>query len=231
MSQWNMQAIGRIESCYKEKFAIPRQPGLTPSAEAILHLLPPYDSPDAVRELAQFSHVWLVFVFHATADQGWRPTVRPPKLGGNQRVGVFATRSTFRPNPIGLSVARLERIETDNGVRLYLAGADLLDGTPILDIKPYLAYADALPEASNGYADDGGQPLPVRFSAEAEAQLLALQARHPRLRSLIAEILAQDPRPGYADDPTRRYGMALYDLNILWCCDAAGALVISILPA
>ncbi|MBL8507404.1 MAG: SAM-dependent methyltransferase, partial [Chitinimonas sp.] len=89
MSQWNMQAIGRIESCYKEKFAIPRQPGLTPSAEAILHLLPPYDSPDAVRELAQFSHVWLVFVFHATADQGWRPTVRPPKLGGNQRVGVF----------------------------------------------------------------------------------------------------------------------------------------------
>ncbi|GAB3268128.1 tRNA (N6-threonylcarbamoyladenosine(37)-N6)-methyltransferase [Chitinimonas naiadis] len=230
MADWNLQPIGRLESCFKEKFAIPRQPGLCPSAEATLHLLPPYDQADAVRGLEQFSHVWLMFVFHETAHQGWRPTVRPPKLGGNQRVGVFATRSTFRPNPIGLSVARLTGIDTDHGVRLHLAGADLLDGTPILDIKPYLPYADAIDNASNGYADDGASPLPVHYSQAADSALLTWQRRHPKLRSLITEVLAQDPRPGYADDPLREYGMTLYELNIKWRCDAAGAWVTSITP-
>lgn len=231
MSGWTLQPVGRIESCFKEKFAIPRQPGLCPSAEATLHLLPPYDLPDAVRGLEQFSHVWLSFVFHETASQGWHPTVRPPKLGGNQRIGVFATRSTFRPNPIGLSVARLRGIETQGGVRLLLAGADLLDGTPILDIKPYLAYSDALPDASNGYADDGSAPMVVHFSPEAEQALVATASRRPSLRQLIIEVLAQDPRPGYADDAAREYGMTLYEYNIRWHCDSAGAWVSTVSPA
>lgn len=225
---WPMQAIGRIESCYKEKFAIPRQPGLAPSAEASLVLLPPYDTPDAVRGLEQFSHVWLLFIFHETAAQGWKPTVRPPKLGGNQRVGVFATRSTFRPNPVGLSVARLVDIDCSAGVRIRLAGADLLDGTPVIDLKPYLGYADAIAGAGNGYADAGFDPLPVQFSAAAEAVLAAQAGRYPALRALIGEVLAQDPRPGYADDPAREYGMALYDFNIKWRCDTHGALVTAI---
>lgn len=228
MSAWTLQPIGVIESCFKEKFAIPRQPGLCPSAEATLILQPPFDQADAVRGLEQFSHVWLMFIFHETAAQGWRPTVRPPKLGGNQRVGVFATRSTFRPNPIGLSVAKLAGIDTRDGVRIHLEGADLLDGTPVVDLKPYLGYADALPTASNGYADAGEAPLPVRFSPEADAELAQQELAYPKLRALIVEVLAQDPRPGYADDPEREYGMALYRFNIKWRCDAAGALVTAI---
>ncbi|PHV10710.1 tRNA (N6-threonylcarbamoyladenosine(37)-N6)-methyltransferase TrmO [Chitinimonas sp. BJB300] len=231
MTTWPMQTIGIIESCFKEKFAIPRQPGLSPSAEATLTLLPPFNTPDTVRGLEQFSHVWLMFIFHETAVQGWRATVRPPKLGGNQRIGVFATRSTFRPNPIGLSVAKLADIDTENGVRIHLHGADLLDGTPIIDLKPYLGYADAIAGASNGYADAGNSTLPVHFSNEAEVQLRQLQGRHPKLRSLITEVLAQDPRPGYADDPNREYGMALYQLNIKWHCDTTGAFVTTIEPA
>lgn len=231
MNPWSMSPIGIIESCFKEKFAIPRQPGLVPSAEATLHLLPPYDQPDAVRGLEQFSHVWIVFGFHGTAEQGWRPTVRPPKLGGNARVGVFATRSTFRPNPIGLSVARLVAVDTSAGVHVKLAGADLLDGTPVFDIKPYLAYADALPAASNGYADDGSAPMPVRFAPEADAALAACSARHPTLRQLITEVLAQDPRPGYADDATREYGMTLYDMNVQWRCVDGVAEVTRVTPA
>jgi tRNA-Thr(GGU) m(6)t(6)A37 methyltransferase TsaA len=218
MNHWQMQTIGVVESCFKEKFAIPRQPGLCPSAEAVVRLLPPYDQAESVRDLALFSHVWIVFVFHATAEQGWRPTVRPPKLGGNQRVGVFATRSTFRPTPIGLSVAQVSYVDTSAGVRIGLAGADLLDGTPVLDIKPYLPYADAIPSALGGYADDGSESLIVCFTADAEQDLLRYQASHPKLRSLITEVLAQDPRPGYADDPERLYGMNLYALNIKWRC-------------
>jgi tRNA-Thr(GGU) m(6)t(6)A37 methyltransferase TsaA len=228
LTPWTFQAIGRIESCYKEKFAIPRQPGLAPSARAVLHMLPPFDQPDAVRGLEAFSHVWLLFAFHATAEQGWRPTVRPPKLGGNRRIGVFATRSTFRPNPIGMSVAKLERIETHAGVQLHLLGADLLDGTPILDIKPYLPYADAIAGASNGYADTGEQPCPVRFTEGTESALQSFEIARPGLRALIEEVLAQDPRPGYADEQGREYGMTLYDVNVRWQVVAGQALVLSL---
>lgn len=228
MTQWPLQTIGVIESCFKEKFAIPRQPRLVPSAEAILRLVPPYDHPDTVRGLAQFSHIWVSFIFHETAAQGWKPTVRPPKLGGNQRVGVFATRTTFRPNPIGLSVAKLIDVDTRHGVRLTLRGIDFLDGTPVLDIKPYLAYADALPDATNGYADVGQTPLTVVLSEVVEARLVEWRERFPLLRNLILEVLAQDPRPGYADDPEREYGMALYDFNIKWRCDGVRALVSAI---
>ena len=145
--------IGVIHSCFKEKFGIPRQPGLVPAARAVLELLPPYNRAEAVRGLEGFSHIWVSFVFHACLDAPWKPTVRPPRLGGNRRLGVFATRSTHRPNPIGLSAVELERIETGPGrVLLHLKGADLMDGTPVLDIKPYLPYSDVIPGATGGFA-------------------------------------------------------------------------------
>jgi tRNA-Thr(GGU) m(6)t(6)A37 methyltransferase TsaA len=213
MSGWTMSPIGHVESVFKEKFAIPRQPGLSPSAASTLVLHPPYDQAETVRGLEAFSHLWIVFVFHETAARGWRPTIRPPKLGGNRRVGVFASRSTFRPNPIGLSVVQLLEIDTRAGVRLKLAGADLLDGTPVLDIKPYLAYADAKPDASNGYADVGDQALAVRWGSGA---LSARQTIDHRFAALIEEVLAQDPRPGYADDPARTYGVRLGEYEVRW---------------
>ncbi len=139
--------IGIVRSCFREKFGIPRQPGLAPAARATLELLPPHNQPAAVRGLEDFSHVWLVFVFHGVPASRWQPTVRPPRLGGNRRLGVFATRSPFRPNPIGLSVVALDRIVTGQGrVALHLSGVDVLDGTPVLDIKPYLPYADRVPD-------------------------------------------------------------------------------------
>lgn len=220
MNKLLIEPVGIIRSCFKEKFGIPRQPGLVDAATATLHLLAPYNRPEAVRGLEGFSHVWLIFGFHATADQGWRPTVRPPRLGGNARLGVFATRSTFRPNPLGLSVVRLAGLVAEGGrVELQLAGVDLLDGTPIYDIKPYLPYADALSDASGGFAPDDPQaPVQVTFSALAEQQLLRLQRERPRLRELVLELLAYDPRPAYRSDADagRDYGVKLFDLDVRW---------------
>ncbi|MDK2124772.1 tRNA (N6-threonylcarbamoyladenosine(37)-N6)-methyltransferase TrmO [Parachitinimonas caeni] len=225
---WQFEAIGRVESPYKEKFAIPRQPGLAAHAKGRVVLLPPYDVADAVRGLEGFSHIWLSFIFHATAEQGWRPTVRPPKLGGNARVGVFATRSTFRPNPIGLSVVRLLGVDIRKGVALEIEGMDLLDGTPIIDIKPYLPFVDSQPGASMGFAPEPVAFLQVMFHPQAEPALQAASCRYPDLVGLIRDVLAQDPRPGYADDPERVYGMQLYDLNIRWRCVAGVAEVLAV---
>lgn len=224
-TQFGMQTIGIVESCFKEKFAIPRQSGLMPSATATIRLLPPFDNADTVRGLERFSHIWVLFVFHATMRSQWKTMVRPPKLGGNTRVGVFASRATHRPNSIGMSAATLEGIDTQDGVKIHLLGADLLDGTPVLDIKPYLPYADAIASASNGYADTGASPTPVAFLPEAEISLNQLTADYPTLRSLISEVLGEDPRPGYADDAAREYGMTLYDINIKWRCTGALATV------
>lgn len=215
----NIEPIGIIHSCFKEKFGIPRQPGLVDAAEARLQLLPPYNREEAVRGLEGFSHVWLIFGFHATAEQGWRPTVRPPRLGGNARVGVFASRSTFRPNPLGLSVVRLAGIDCSDGVNLQLAGVDLLDQTPIFDIKPYLPYADALPSAQGGFAPENPDTaVSVSFSPQAERQLSRLEAERPRLRQLVCELLAYDPRPAYRSDTdaSRDYGVKLFDLDVRW---------------
>jgi len=227
-SHFNMQAIGVVESCFKEKFAIPRQSGLMPSATASIRLLPPFDLPDTVRGLERFSHIWVVFLFHATSHSPWKPTVRPPKLGGNTRVGVFASRATHRPNSIGMSAVALAGIDVKSGVTLHLRGADLLDGTPVLDIKPYLPYADAIPHASNGYADTGDAPARVEFLPEALASLAQLAGDYPSLHELIVEVLGEDPRPGYAQDASREYGMTLYDLNINWRSSGELATVIRI---
>lgn len=225
--------IGLISSPYKEKFGIPRQPGLVKAARAILTLLPPCNQPETVRGLEGFSHVWIIFVFHATQQQGWKPTVRPPRLGGNARMGVFATRSTFRPNPIGLTVAELHGIRTQGGhTLLELGGADLLDGTPVLDIKPYLPYADAIPEACAGFAQEApSTPLAVRFSVLANEQCRRKQAQwNTDVRQLVEQVLRQDPRPSYqqGQENGRVYAMRLYDFNLRWRYAAGGIEVLEL---
>ncbi|TCO83013.1 tRNA-Thr(GGU) m(6)t(6)A37 methyltransferase TsaA [Plasticicumulans lactativorans] len=216
-----VEPVGVVRSPYREKFAVPRQPGLA-ALPATLELLPPYDRAEAVRGLEAFSHVWLIFAFHATAAQGWKPTVRPPRLGGNARVGVFATRSTFRPNPLGLSVVRLVGIRTAPGVVLELEGADLLDGTPVFDIKPYLPYADALADARAGFAADGPPPrLAVTFAPAAAAVLAAHP--EPRLREWLAAALGLDPRPAYKAGSDGAFGVRLFEFDVR--CEVAGGCV------
>lgn len=208
-----LEPIGFLRTCFGEKFAVPRQPGLCPEAWGRLELLPAFSSPEAVRGLEGFSHVWLIFGFHQTADQGWHPTVRPPRLGGNQRIGVFATRSTFRPNPLGLSLVRLERIEqSGHRTSLDLGGVDLVDGTPIYDIKPYLPYAESIPDASGGYAPAPAARLSVTVAPEAEADFAALPERSQRV---IRRCLELDPRPAtHAKRHGQSYGALLCGRNV-----------------
>ena len=214
-----LQPVGILSSPYREKFAVPRQPGLVKSAQARLELLPPCNDPQTLRGIEQFSHLWLIFQFHECAEQGWHPTVRPPRLGGNERVGVFASRSPFRPNGLGLSVVELRGVQ-QQGSRLWLelGGVDLVDGTPILDIKPYVPYADSLPLANGGFAPEAPALMPVEFEPQAEVSLHQQQVRYPQLRSFIAEVLAQDPRPAYRQqaDDDREYGVHLYEFNVRW---------------
>ncbi len=235
MSRFQFDTIGIVHSCFKEKFGIPRQSGLIPDAQGRLEILPPYNRPEAFRELSEYSHIWLSFVFHANLHQQWKPMVRPPRLGGNQRVGVFASRSPFRPNPIGLSVLELERIEIDGSkIDLYLNGVDLLDGTPVLDIKPYIPYADAIPDARSGYAPDPpGEPVTLVYSVEAEAQLGKLdETEADHLKRLIQKILQQDPRPSYrkGEDVSRLYGMHLLNFNVQWRISGEEIIIQAITP-
>lgn len=231
-SALSLQPIGIIHSCYKEKFGIPRQPRLVPAARAELHLLPEYAVPESVRGLEAFSHIWLIFCFHVTQAQGWHPTVRPPRLGGNQRMGVFASRSTFRPNPIGLSLVKLDKVYAQDGcVYLALSGIDLVDGTPVLDIKPYIPYADEVADAVAGYASEAPATCSVSFSALALAQCAAkTQQWATDIRQLIEQILAQDPRPAYQARAasTRVYAMKLYDFDLRWRYSGQGIEVLEL---
>ena len=233
MSEFAFAQIGVIRSPWKEKFAVPRQPGLVQDGVGELHLQAPYNQPEAVRGLEDFSHLWLLFVFHQTMAGGWRPTVRPPRLGGNARMGVFATRSTFRPNPIGMSLVELKGIRMEKQqVILQLGSLDLVDGTPVVDIKPYLPFAEAVPDARAGFAPNApAADMPVRFSARAQEQLQQ-QSRYPHLARFIREVLAQDPRPAYRQGETldREYAAWLMDFNIRWRVDDAGTEVIAIDP-
>ena len=192
--QHTLEAIGVVRTCFGGKFGAPRQPGLCPSAWGRLIFHAPYRTPDVLRGIDGFSHVWLIWHFHQTARRGWTPTVRPPRLGGNRRVGVFASRSTHRPNALGLSLARIEGIDADGADTpvLLLGGIDLVDGTPVFDIKPYLPYAEALPAAGSGYAETEIPRFPVNVAPAAAAAFAALP---PRAQSLIREALALDPRP------------------------------------
>ena len=210
----NIDPIATVRSCFGSKFAVPRQPGLCPSAWGRLVFHPAYRSPEAVRGIEGFSHLWLIFGFHETVDQGWKPTVRPPRLGGNQRIGVFASRSTFRPNGLGLSLVKLEGIDTTAAESpvLLLGGIDLLDGTPVYDVKPYLAYAEALPESSGGFAGEAISRLPVEVDAEALADFGKLP---PRARAVLLEALSLDPRPAtQVADESRVFGALLCGRNV-----------------
>lgn len=207
--------VGVVRSCFKEKFAIPRQPHLAPAARGVLELLPPFDQAGAVDGLEQVSHVWLLFLFHQALEDTPRLKVRPPRLGGNRSLGVFATRSTHRPNGIGQSVVRLERVEPG---RLWLSGLDLLDGTPVLDIKPYVPYADRVEGAVNGIAAEAPPALPVEWDRPAlEAATAHGQRLAEPLVALIEQCLAQDPKPAYqVPPPERRYGVRLWDVDVHW---------------
>ncbi|MBB1404783.1 MULTISPECIES: tRNA (N6-threonylcarbamoyladenosine(37)-N6)-methyltransferase TrmO [Pseudoalteromonas] len=231
MSDYTISAIGHIQSPYKQKFAIPRQPRLVPEAKAKLIFAPDFNREEFVRGLDEFSHIWLLFRFHETADKGYSAMVRPPRLGGNARKGVFATRATFRPNAIGMSAVKLEGIEYKNGqLSLLLAGIDLLDGTPIIDIKPYLPYSDSMPEASAGFADTRPEThMSVEFTPEV-LDFIAQQTQYPDLQAFISNVLKQDPRPAYKKqkDGQQSYGMTLYNYNICWQVNESHNLVTSI---
>jgi tRNA-Thr(GGU) m(6)t(6)A37 methyltransferase TsaA len=212
---YEVAPVGFVRSCFKEKFAIPRQPHLAPAARGVVELVAPFNQGDAVEGLEQVSHVWLLFVFHATLEQAPRLKVRPPRLGGNRSMGVFATRATHRPNGLGQSVVKLDRVEPG---RLHLSGIDLLDGTPVLDIKPYVPYADQVPGAVNRMADAAPVSIPVEWSTAAltQAHTHALRLGEP-LVELIEQCLAQDPRPAYQQPTSERvYGTKLWDVDVRW---------------
>ena len=206
-----MKTIARIHTDFPTKFGIPRQSGIIASLQATIVFEPEYRNPDAVRGLEDFSHIWLLWQFSEAVRDDWSPTVRPPRLGGNVRKGVFATRSPFRPNPIGLSSVKLEKVEIDPkfGPILHVSGADLMDGTPIYDIKPYIAYTDSHPEAVSGFAT-----TPAEFLLEVSFPESLLQKVPESQRKSLTDVLAHDPRPQYQDDPDRVYGMAFGGMEV-----------------
>ena len=210
MQDITFKIIARIKSDYHEKFGIPRQSGLVQSMRSIIRFEPEFRNAEALRGLEGFSHLWIVWIFSENIRETWSPTVRPPRLGGNKRLGVFATRSSFRPNPIALSCVKIEQINIDGaeGPEIIVSGADLLDGTPIVDIKPYLPYADAHPEAVGGFADT---VLRNKIHVKESDVLNKLS---PEKRTALIEILEQDPRPAYQNNPDRIYGFSFADSEI-----------------
>lgn len=217
-NSYNFSPIGLVHSCYREKFGAPRQPNLVESAKASIEIIPPYNNADAFDGIADFSHIWVIFCFHQHLTHNWKPKVRPPRMGGNHRIGVFASRSSFRPNPIGISAVKLEELEvSDQKILLHISGQDFIDQTPILDIKPYISYADSIADTVNAYANEAPpQKLNVTYSINAQRMIEQLSQRHPELKNLIGEILSLDPRPSYHDQTQKQksYGMKIYDYDV-----------------
>ena len=222
-----MKAIAHIHTDFPTKFGIPRQSGIIASLQGKIVFEPEYRIAEAVRGLEEFSHLWLIWEFSEAVRQKWSPTVRPPRLGGNVRKGVFATRSPFRPTPIGLSSVMLEKIETDPklGPVIYVSGADLMDGTPIYDIKPYIAYTDSHPDAVSGFAS-----TPAEFLLQVDIPEHLLIKVQPELRKSLIEVLAHDPRPQYHDDPERVYGMAFGGMEVKFKVDGMQLIVLEVKP-
>ncbi len=215
------EPIGYIRCAYKSKFGVPRQAGIADTC-AVIEMLPEYGVSEAFRGLEEFSHIWLLWEFSQCNREGWSPTVRPPKLGGNKRVGVFATRSPYRPNSIGLSCVKLDAIEYKDGTTmLNIRGADLMDGTPIYDIKPYLPYADCHPDARGGFTDRlDHKPLEVEFACG--------HTMPDDVKAQLVRALAQDPRPSYHRDDTRVYGMDFDIYNVRFTVSGEGVTVVDI---
>ncbi len=215
MSEHVIRPVAHIESDFGDKFGIPRQAGIVDELRARVVFDGEYRNDEALRGLEGFSHIWLIWHFSESERETWSPTVRPPRLGGNARMGVFATRSPFRPNALGLSCVRLlglEKLE-GRGTTLLVAGADLMDGTPIFDVKPYIPYADAHPEAEGGFAPDAGRTLKVVFAPGEEEKV------PPEKRAALRGVLANDPRPRYQDDPRRVYAMSFSFLTVRFRAD------------
>lgn len=227
--------IGTVYTPFNQKFAIPRQPNLA-NAPGTIEFHPPFDDINCLRGLEQYSHLWVLFQFHETISKGWSPTVRAPRLGGNERMGVFATRSTFRPNGIGMSVVKnLGYQRQDGKTTLNVSGVDLVNKTPILDIKPYLPYADSITDATADWINE--TPLPDRqvyFSDTATQQLASLGNTYPELSTLITSVLAQDPRPAYKqriENDEKLYHVSLYQLEITWRVINGTITVASVTPS
>jgi len=220
-SQYSFRPIAVVKSCYKAKFGIPRQPGLISEGRGSIRLLSPCNQPNTVRGLEGFSHIWVLFVFHESIRESWKATVRPPRLGGDVRVGVFASRSPFRPCPIGLSVLKLEKviIGGHGKISLEVSGLDLLDGTPVLDIKPYLPYTDSIPDAYGGFAPEAPdkQAIELQISPKAQEQFATLnRVGRQDLVELAKKVIASDPRPAYQRIPEREYSVFLEEFEVLW---------------
>lgn len=222
-----MNIIAKIRTDFPTKFGIPRQSGIVASLKGSIVFEPEYRDPEAVRGLEAFSHLWLIWEFSEAKRDSWSPTVRPPRLGGNTRKGVFATRSPFRPNPIGLSSVKLDRIEMDPqlGPVLHVSGADLMDGTPIYDIKPYIVYTDSHPEAVSGFAQK-----PTEYLLEVVFPEELLQQVPEEQKESLVTVLAHDPRPPYHDDPERVYGMAYAHLEVKFQVEGERLTVVEVSP-
>ncbi len=224
-----IEPIAEIRTDFREKFGLPRQSGLVPALRGEIVFRPAFSHPDAVRGLERFSHLWLIWGFHAAQKQegkGWSATVRPPRLGGNTRIGVFATRAPYRPNPLGLSCVRLEQVDASSQpVRLIVSGIDLLDGTPIYDIKPYIPLADCKPDAAEGYTAETRQHL---LEVEFPSELLALLPQEKQQAAI--DVLRLDPRPGYSDDPERQYGVCYADMDIRFHVSGSQLTVCAVIP-
>ena len=224
MDELTIKPVAYIKNGYKEKFGVPRQSGLAPSVKSKIVFCPDYRDENMIRDIEQYSHLWLVWGFSVNNGE-WSPTVRPPRLGGNKRVGVFATRSPFRPNGLGLSCVKLENVENGkNASALIVSGADLVDNTPIYDIKPYLPYVDSIPEASGGFSEDHKNDyVEVEFSENITTDIDENQ------RKEITEILSLDPRPSYQEDKERVYGLSFGSLEVKFRCDGTKIVVTDVL--
>lgn len=224
--------VGIVHSPFREKFGTPRQPGLIAEVISSVEILPPYDTQEAFEGVEQFSHLWICFIFHKNKARPWTPRVRPPRLGGNKTIGVFASRSPYRPNPLGLSVVEFVGIrKQDNKLFLDIRGADIIDGTPVVDIKPYLPYSDSISRASAGYAERSPEAqLQVEFSEQAQQQLQLARGKYPELENLIRQVIALDPRPAYSRDNEsgKQYGMKLLEFNVQWQVAKGIARVVSL---
>ncbi len=225
MEEYKMKPIARIYTDFPDKFGIPRQSGIVKELKGRVVFEPPYRDYRAVKELSEYSHIWLLWLFSRSEREDWSPTVRPPRLGGNTRVGVFATRSPYRPNPIGMSAVKLDRVVVDEGLGpvLEVSGIDMVDGTPILDIKPYLSFADSYPGAVCGFADRlYGQQLKVIIPHSISKTI------PDDLTDALKGLLAEDPRPRYQNDPERVYGFAFNKYEVKFKVDGEILTVISV---